>query len=91
MKTILPLACAALLAALALLPGASAAEIPPSGEKTVGPCTYSYNWWWPGSYSILACAAEGQELLYYGSWETWGGTDCQLRVLGQKVYGCNEQ
>lgn len=86
-----PLALAALLLAAPLLAAtATAAEIPPEGEKTVGPCTYTYSWWWPGSHSYVSCTVEGREVLWYGSWETWGGSGCELRVAGEKVHGCNE-
>lgn len=89
MKLVLTLA-ALLLAAPLLLATASAAEIPPEGEKTVGPCTHEYSWWWPHSYSYTSCTVNDEEIVWYGTWSTWYGGDCQLRVLGDKVYGCNE-
>lgn len=86
------LAFAALLLAAPLLAAPAAAlHVEPTGEKTVGPCTYGYSWWWPGSYTYTECVVEGEEVVWYGSWTTNWGSDCELRVLGEKVYGCNEQ
>ena len=90
---LVPLLLASAFLLIVLAPVASAAavpEVPPTGEHTVGPCTYSYSWMWPGSYSTLDCAHEGQELVYYSSYSTWWGSGCVLYVVGEKVYGCNE-